>query len=262
MDRAHRQRELARQLTNACTGRRSAIARRTRSPLHDHVLHHPGIHLCRGRTDWRIVLYARSSKVPRTSWPGEDGTMWITGARAVVASHGRTFAMLVLEAHNGLLELGDATRKRHTEWPRARRGELPCDCALPLLEDRDPCDREGIWQLRSKGAYWRRSAVTMTAISALDSAACLHLGPAIHQASGFRSACATRPRLRHCSGCHPPLPTATSTSTTAPASVSPLRRMRLYPTRTPPADCLLVAGNEDGTLQRWQGDQDGPVLAA
>ena len=41
---------------------------------------------------------------------------------------------------------------------------------VPLLIGKDPARIEDMWQYLYRGVYWRRGAVTMTAIAAVDTA--------------------------------------------------------------------------------------------
>jgi mannonate dehydratase len=83
-----------------------------------------------------------------------------------VASPGRTFVTLRITTTDGVVGLGDATLNgRELAVASYLR-----DHVVPLLIGRDPARIEDMWQYLYKGAYWRRGPVTMTAISAVDTA--------------------------------------------------------------------------------------------
>jgi mannonate dehydratase len=90
----------------------------------------------------------------------------ILSAKVIVTSPGRNFVTLKIETDQGLYGIGDATLNGR---------ELAVvsylqDHVLPCLIGRDPRQIEDIWQYLYRGAYWRRGPVTMTAISAVDTA--------------------------------------------------------------------------------------------
>ena len=92
--------------------------------------------------------------------------MRITEARVIVCSPGRNFVTLKIVTEDGVHGLGDATLNGR---------ELAVvsylqDHVIPLLIGRDARRIEDTWQYLYKGAYWRRGPVTMTAISAVDTA--------------------------------------------------------------------------------------------
>ncbi|TDC64533.1 D-mannonate dehydratase ManD [Streptomyces hainanensis] len=90
----------------------------------------------------------------------------IERAEVFVASPGRTFVTLRITTSDGVTGLGDATLNgRELAVASYLRDHL-----VPLLVGRDPARVEDIWQYLYRGAYWRRGPVTMTAISAVDTA--------------------------------------------------------------------------------------------
>jgi mannonate dehydratase len=92
--------------------------------------------------------------------------MKITDARVVVCSPGRNFVTLKLVTEDGLTGLGDATLNGR----ELAVASYLTDHLIPLLIGRDARAIEDTWQYLYKGAYWRRGPVTMTAISAVDTA--------------------------------------------------------------------------------------------
>ncbi|WP_329130921.1 D-mannonate dehydratase ManD [Streptomyces sp. NBC_00670] len=90
----------------------------------------------------------------------------IERAEVFVASPGRNFVTLRLTTSDGVTGLGDATLNgRELAVASYLR-----DHVAPLLIGRDPARIEDVWQYLYRGAYWRRGPVTMTAISAVDTA--------------------------------------------------------------------------------------------
>ena len=92
--------------------------------------------------------------------------MKITKARVIVTCPGRNFVTLKVETDAGIYGLGDATLNGR---------ELAVvsylqDHVVPCLIGRDPRRSEDLWQFLYRGCYWRRGPVTMTAISAVDTA--------------------------------------------------------------------------------------------
>ena len=92
--------------------------------------------------------------------------MKIHDAKVIVCCPGRNFVTLKLAAEDGIYGLGDATLNGR-ELAVVSYLE---DHVLPALIGRDARQIEDIWQYLYKGAYWRRGPVTMTAISAVDTA--------------------------------------------------------------------------------------------
>ena len=92
--------------------------------------------------------------------------MKIIEARVIVTCPGRNFVTLKIVTDEGIYGLGDATLNGR---------ELSVvsylqDHVAPCLIGRDPQQIVDIWQYLSRGAYWRRGPVTMTAIAAVDTA--------------------------------------------------------------------------------------------
>ncbi|GAA1720416.1 D-mannonate dehydratase ManD [Streptomyces yatensis] len=90
----------------------------------------------------------------------------ITEAKVIITSPGRNFVTLKVTTSDGVTGLGDATLNGR-ELAVASYLE---DHLVPLLIGRDPARIEDTWHYLYKGAYWRRGPVTMTAISAVDTA--------------------------------------------------------------------------------------------
>jgi len=92
--------------------------------------------------------------------------MRITEARVIVCSPGRNFVTLKIVTEDGVHGLGDATLNgRELAVASYLQNHV-----IPLLIGRDARRIEDTWQYLYKGAYWRRGPVTMTAISAVDTA--------------------------------------------------------------------------------------------
>jgi mannonate dehydratase len=92
--------------------------------------------------------------------------MKIVDAKVIVCSPGRNFVTLKIVADDGSYGLGDATLNGR----ELAVASYLSDHLVPLLIGRDARRIEDTWQYLYKGAYWRRGAVTMTAISAVDTA--------------------------------------------------------------------------------------------
>src|SRR5450432_214012 len=92
--------------------------------------------------------------------------MRITDARVIVCSPGRNFVTLKVVTEDGVYGLGDATLNGR----ELAVASYLTDHVVPLLIGRDARRIEDIWQYLYKGAYWRRGPVTMSAISAVDTA--------------------------------------------------------------------------------------------
>ncbi|HWA74220.1 MAG TPA: D-mannonate dehydratase ManD [Polyangiaceae bacterium] len=90
--------------------------------------------------------------------------MKITNAKVIVCSPGRNFVTLKLETDEGVHGLGDATLNGR-ELAVVSALEQHC---LPALIGKDPRNIEDIWHYFYRGVYWKRGAVTMTALSAID----------------------------------------------------------------------------------------------
>jgi mannonate dehydratase len=92
--------------------------------------------------------------------------MRIVDGSIIVTCPGRNFVTLKLVTEDGVHGLGDATLNgRELAVASYLR-----DHVLPLVIGRDARRIEDLWQYLYKGAYWRRGPVTMTAISAVDTA--------------------------------------------------------------------------------------------
>ena len=92
--------------------------------------------------------------------------MKIINAEIIVCSPGRNFVTLKLETDSGIYGLGDATLNgRELAVATYLKEHL-----VPCIIDRDPFDSEDIWHYLYRGVYWRRGAVNMTAIGAIDMA--------------------------------------------------------------------------------------------
>ena len=92
--------------------------------------------------------------------------MKIKKIEVLVCSPGRNFVTVKIVTDRGIYGLGDATLNGR---------ELAVVTYLeehvaPCLIGRNPHDIEDIWQYLYKGVYWRRGAVTMAAIAAIDMA--------------------------------------------------------------------------------------------
>jgi len=92
--------------------------------------------------------------------------MKIVDAKVIVCSPGRNFVTLKIVTEDGIYGLGDATLNGR----ELAVASYLSDHVLPLLIGRDARRIEDIWQYLYRGAYWRRGPVTMSAISAVDTA--------------------------------------------------------------------------------------------
>jgi mannonate dehydratase len=90
----------------------------------------------------------------------------IIAAEVLVSCPGRNFVTLKVQTDEGIYGLGDATLNGRE---MAVASYLQ-DHVVPCILGRDPFEIEDIWQYLYRGAYWRRGPVTMTAISAVDTA--------------------------------------------------------------------------------------------
>jgi mannonate dehydratase len=87
-------------------------------------------------------------------------------ARVVVTCPDRNFVTLKVVTDEGVTGVGDATLNgRELAVASYLR-----DHVGPALIGRDPARIEDTWQYLYRGAYWRRGPVTMSAISAVDTA--------------------------------------------------------------------------------------------
>lgn len=92
--------------------------------------------------------------------------MKITSAKIIITSPGRNFVTLKIFTDEGVWGLGDATLNG---MEKAVASYLENYC-IPSLIGRDPRNTEDIWNYFYRGVYWRRGAVSMTAVSAIDMA--------------------------------------------------------------------------------------------
>jgi mannonate dehydratase len=92
--------------------------------------------------------------------------MKIVEAKVVICCPGRNFVTLKLTTEDGIHGLGDATLNGR----EVAVASYLTDHVVPLMIGRDARRIEDTWQYLYKGAYWRRGPVTMTAISAVDTA--------------------------------------------------------------------------------------------
>ena len=92
--------------------------------------------------------------------------MKIIDAKVIVCSPGRNFVTLKIVTEDGLTGLGDATLNGRELAVATYLSEH----VVPLLVGRDARRIEDTWHYLYKGVYWRKGAVTMTAIAAVDMA--------------------------------------------------------------------------------------------
>ena len=92
--------------------------------------------------------------------------MKIESARLIVSCPGRNFVTLKIQTDQGVHGIGDATLNGRELAVVAYLNEH----VIPCLIGRDPRQIEDTWQYLYRGAYWRRGPVTMSAISAVDTA--------------------------------------------------------------------------------------------
>ncbi|HET7217149.1 MAG TPA: D-mannonate dehydratase ManD [Vicinamibacterales bacterium] len=92
--------------------------------------------------------------------------MKIVDANVIVCSPGRNFVTLKLVTEDGIVGLGDATLNGR----ELAVASYLTEHVVPLLIGRDARRIEDTWHYLYKGVYWRRGAVTMTAIAAVDMA--------------------------------------------------------------------------------------------
>jgi mannonate dehydratase len=90
----------------------------------------------------------------------------ITDANVIVCCPGRNFVTLKIFTDQGVYGLGDATLNG---MEKSVESYLLNYC-IPSLIGKDPRNTEDIWQYFYRGVYWRRGAVSMTAVSAIDMA--------------------------------------------------------------------------------------------
>jgi len=90
----------------------------------------------------------------------------IEKAEVLITAPGRNFVTLRITTSDGVSGLGDATLNGR----ELAVASYLKDHLVPLLLGKDPARIEDMWQYLYRGAYWRRGPVTMTAISAVDTA--------------------------------------------------------------------------------------------
>lgn len=92
--------------------------------------------------------------------------MKVLAAEVFVSCPGRNFVTLRVQTDESIYGLGDATLNGR----ELAVASYLKDHLIPCIVGRDPFEIEDIWQYLYRGAYWRRGPVTMTAISAIDTA--------------------------------------------------------------------------------------------
>lgn len=92
--------------------------------------------------------------------------MKIIEAKVIVCCPGRNFVTLKITTDEGVYGLGDATLNGREKAVVSFLEDYLC----PMLIGRDPQQIEDIWQFFYRGVYWRKGAVNMTAIAAVDTA--------------------------------------------------------------------------------------------
>lgn len=92
--------------------------------------------------------------------------MKITQVKVFVCSPGRNFVTVKVMTDEGIFGLGDATLNGREMAVVAYLEEH----VAPCLIGRNAHDIEDIWQYLYKGVYWRKGAVNMAAIAAIDMA--------------------------------------------------------------------------------------------
>jgi len=92
--------------------------------------------------------------------------MKIVDAQVIICCPGRNFVTLKIVTEDGIYGLGDATLNGR----ELAVASYLSDHVVPPLIGRDARRVEDLWQYLYKGAYWRRGPVTMSAISAVDTA--------------------------------------------------------------------------------------------
>ena len=90
--------------------------------------------------------------------------MKIASVHVFVSCPDRNFVTIKITSDEGVFGLGDATLNGR-ELAVSTYIEEYC---TPCLLGKDPFDTEDIWQYFYKGVYWRRGAVNMAAIGAID----------------------------------------------------------------------------------------------
>lgn len=88
----------------------------------------------------------------------------IVAAEVLVTRPGRNYVALKVTTADGLVGWGDATLNGRELAVASYLRDHVC----PLLLGRDPARIEDTWQYLYRGCYWRRGAVTMAGIGAVD----------------------------------------------------------------------------------------------
>ncbi|MBN2347853.1 MAG: D-galactonate dehydratase family protein [Bacteroidales bacterium] len=92
--------------------------------------------------------------------------MKITDAKVIICSPGRNFVSLKIFTDQGVYGMGDATLNGREKAVATYLQEY----CIPALLGKDPQNIEDIWHYFYRGVYWKRGAVNMTAIAAIDMA--------------------------------------------------------------------------------------------
>ncbi len=92
--------------------------------------------------------------------------MKITDAKVIVSCPGRNFVTLKIFTDQDIYGLGDATLNG---MEKSVVAYLENYC-IPSLLGKDPRNTEDLWHYFYRGVYWRRGAVSLTAVSAIDMA--------------------------------------------------------------------------------------------
>lgn len=90
--------------------------------------------------------------------------MKIVSAKVIVCCASRNFVTLKIQTDEGIHGIGDATLNGRE---KAVVSYLE-DYCIPQLIGRDPRNIEDIWHHFYRGVYWKRGAITMAALSAID----------------------------------------------------------------------------------------------
>ena len=98
--------------------------------------------------------------------PIGEFTLKIKEIRVIVCNPGRNFVTVKVITEDGTYGIGDATLNGREMAVVTYLEEH----VVPCLVGRDANNIEDIWQYLYRGVYWRRGAVTMAAIAAIDMA--------------------------------------------------------------------------------------------
>src|SRR5690606_329880 len=100
----------------------------------------------------------------RSWYPRASLLMKITSAEVIVTCPSRNFVTLKVETESGIYGLGDGTLNgRELSVVSYLR-----DHCIPALVGMDARNIEDIWHYFYRGPYWRRGAVGLAALSAID----------------------------------------------------------------------------------------------